>query len=42
MQIGIFGGIPGRGGLDGVIADVRAAADAGFTSYWLPQLVQNI
>ncbi len=42
MQIGIFGGIPGRGGVDGVIADVRAAADAGFASYWMPQLVQNI
>lgn len=41
MDIGIFGGVSGRSGLDGIIADVRAAADAGFASYWLPQLVQN-
>ena len=25
----------------GTIADVEAVADAGFASYWLPQLVQN-
>jgi F420-dependent oxidoreductase-like protein len=42
MDIGIFGGVTGRNGLDGLITDVRAAADAGFASYWMPQLVQNI
>ena len=42
MDIGIFGGVSGRSGLAGVIADVKAAADAGFASYWMPQLVQSV
>ena len=41
MDIAIFGGVSGRSGLAGTIADVKAVADAGFASYWLPQLVQN-
>jgi F420-dependent oxidoreductase-like protein len=41
MDIGIFGGVSGRSPLDGLIADARAAADAGFASYWLPQIVQS-
>ncbi len=40
MEIGIFSGVAGRG-FDAVVADANASADAGFASYWLPQVVQQ-
>lgn len=39
MQIGIFGGSLGKDGYEGLVADVSAAAEAGFESYWLSQIV---
>ena len=41
MDIGIFSGIGGSAGLQPLIDDVAAANDAGFGSYWLPQIVQQ-
>ncbi len=41
MEIGIFSGVIGRG-FDAVVADAKASADAGFASYWLPQVVQQV
>jgi F420-dependent oxidoreductase-like protein len=41
MEIGIFSGVAGTGGFDAVVADAKASADAGFASYWLPQIVQQ-
>ena len=40
MEIGIFSGVVGRG-FEAVVADAKASADAGFASYWLPQVVQQ-
>ncbi len=40
MQIGIFCSVVRRG-FDAIVADAEAAADAGFASYWLPQVVQQ-
>jgi len=39
MEIGIFGGSLGKGGYEAMVADVQAAADGGFHSYWLSQIV---
>ena len=39
MRIGIFGGTLGRGGYEAKVADVAAAAEAGFDNYWLSQIV---
>ena len=39
MKIGIFGGPLGKGGYEAMVADVAAAAEAGFDSYWLSQIV---
>ena len=36
MRIGIFNG--GEGSLDDIVADVRAAADDGFDSFWMSQI----
>jgi F420-dependent oxidoreductase-like protein len=41
MQIGIFSGVAGSGDFDSLVADAKASADAGFASYWLPQIVQQ-
>lgn len=42
MEIGIFSGVAAAsGGLDAIRADAQASADAGFASYWLPQIVQQ-
>jgi 5,10-methylenetetrahydromethanopterin reductase len=38
MRIGIFAGTTGAAGLDEIRRDVAAAADAGFDTYWLPQI----
>lgn len=38
MQIGIFAGVTGSTSLDDMVSDVRAAGDAGFHTYWLPQI----
>lgn len=40
MEIGIFSAVVGRG-FDAVVADAKAAAEAGFATYWLPQIVQQ-
>ena len=39
MDIGIFGGSLGKGGYEAMVADVKAAAEGGFHSYWLSQIV---
>lgn len=39
MDIGIFSGAAGAVGFDAFTDDVRAAADAGFHTFWLPQIV---
>ncbi len=39
MDIGIFSGAAGALGYEGLVADVTAAADGGFHTYWLPQIV---
>ncbi len=39
MDIGIFSGAAGALGLEGLVADVSAAAESGFHTYWLPQIV---
>ncbi len=41
MEIGIFSSVAGGGGLDAVVADAKASAEAGFASYWLSQIVQG-
>ena len=41
MELGIFSGLAGSATIDAVVADAQASADAGFTSYWLPQIVQQ-
>ncbi len=41
MEIGIFSGVTGGGGLAAVLADAKAAQEAGFPSYWMPQIVQQ-
>lgn len=41
MDIGIFSNVAGTGSLDSIVADARASAEAGFASYWLPQIVQQ-
>jgi F420-dependent oxidoreductase-like protein len=41
MDIGIFSGAAGAGGFDALVADAAASAEAGFASYWLPQIVQQ-
>jgi F420-dependent oxidoreductase-like protein len=38
MRIGIFGGATANGPIDSIVDAVRAAADDGFASYWLPQV----
>jgi 5,10-methylenetetrahydromethanopterin reductase len=38
MRIGIFGGLAATGTIDDVVADVRAAEEQGFHSYWVPQI----
>ena len=39
MKIGIFGGTIGRNGFDSLVDKISAAADAGFHTYWMPQIV---
>ncbi len=39
MDIGIFSGAAGAIGIEGLLTDVKAAADGGFDTYWLPQIV---
>ena len=39
MDISIFGGSLGKGGYEAMAADVAAAADGGFHTYWLSQIV---
>jgi F420-dependent oxidoreductase-like protein len=41
MEIGIFSGVASSGGFDSIVADAKASAEAGFASYWLPQIVQQ-
>ena len=41
MEIGIFSGVASSGGFDSILADAKASAEAGFASYWLPQIVQQ-
>ena len=41
MDIGIFSSVAGSGSFDTIVADAKASADAGFASYWLPQIVQQ-
>ena len=38
MRIGIFGGLAATGTIDDVVADVQAAEEEGFHSYWVPQI----
>ena len=40
MDIGIFSGVTGRG-LEALVADARDAAERGFHTYWLSQIVQQ-
>lgn len=39
MKIGIFGGSVGSDGFDRLVDEISAAADAGFHTYWMPQIV---
>lgn len=40
MKIGIFSSAAGAGGgVDAIVADAKASADAGFDSYWMSQIV---
>lgn len=39
MRIGIFGGPMGGDGFDRLVDRVSAAADAGFHTFWMPQIV---
>ncbi|MEZ5375851.1 MAG: TIGR03564 family F420-dependent LLM class oxidoreductase [Acidimicrobiales bacterium] len=39
MEIGIFSGAAGAQGYDALVSDVRAAAEGGFHTYWVPQIV---
>ena len=41
MEIGIFSGVASSGGFDAIVADAKASAEAGFSAYWLPQIVQQ-
>ena len=41
MDIGIFSGVASSGGFSSIVADARASAEAGFDTYWLPQIVQQ-
>ena len=38
MRIGIFGGDTANGPLSSIVDAARSAADAGFASFWLPQI----
>jgi F420-dependent oxidoreductase-like protein len=38
MRIGIFGGLAATATIDDVVADVQAAEEQGFHSYWVPQI----
>jgi F420-dependent oxidoreductase-like protein len=38
MRIGIFGGLTATATIDEVVADVGAAEEQGFHSYWVPQI----
>lgn len=38
MRIGIFGGDTANGPIDAIVDAARAAADAGFATFWLPQI----
>lgn len=38
MRIGIFSGVAATGSIDDVVADVQAAEEQGFRSYWVPQI----
>lgn len=38
MRIGIFSGVAATGSIDDVVADVQAAEEEGFRSYWVPQI----
>jgi F420-dependent oxidoreductase-like protein len=38
MRIGIFAGVTGSTSFDDLLSDVRAAGDAGFDTYWMPQI----
>jgi F420-dependent oxidoreductase-like protein len=38
MRIGIFGGDTANGPLSSIVEAARSAADAGFASFWLPQV----
>jgi len=39
MDIGVLGGSLGRGGYEEMVADASEAAEAGFHTYWLSQIV---
>jgi len=39
MDIGILGGSLGKGGYEAMVADATQAADAGFHTFWLSQIV---
>ena len=41
MDIGIFSGVASSGGFSSIVADAAASAEAGFDTYWLPQIVQQ-
>ena len=41
MQLGIFSSVAGSGDLQRIVADARDAAERGFASYWLSQIVQQ-
>ncbi len=38
MRIGIFGGDTGNGPISAIVDAARASAEAGFASFWLPQI----
>ena len=38
MRIGIFGGDSANGPISSIVDAARSAADAGFASFWLPQI----
>lgn len=38
MRIGIFSGVAATGSIDDVVADVQAAEEEGFRSYWVSQI----
>ena len=42
MDIGIFSSVAGSGDFEALVADAKASADAGFSSYWLSQIIGQV